>query len=227
MARQGENIYQRKDGRWEGKYVKERKSGKIHYGYVSGKNYEDVLQKKRKKLCEITQGNSYGSSVSLLVSSVSEKWMESGRGTLKETTLAKYSSILKNHIIPEYGNRQVNDIPKDEVHAWLMGLLQGSSKESAGMSAKSVNSVASVLRLVFRFAKAEYNVSVPDIEKLHMKQNKKQITVLSQNEQEILEKYLMENMDLGNLGIMTCLYTGIRLGDYCVIISLNQLEAAK
>ena len=35
MARKGENIYARKDGRWEGRYIIERSaSGKYHYGYV-------------------------------------------------------------------------------------------------------------------------------------------------------------------------------------------------
>ena len=35
MARKGENIYKRKDGRWEGRYIKSRSStGKANYGYV-------------------------------------------------------------------------------------------------------------------------------------------------------------------------------------------------
>ena len=38
MARKGENIYKRKDGRWEGRYIKGRKpNGKALYGSVYGK----------------------------------------------------------------------------------------------------------------------------------------------------------------------------------------------
>ena len=38
MPRKGENIYKRKDGRWEGRYIKARsKTGKAVYGYVYGK----------------------------------------------------------------------------------------------------------------------------------------------------------------------------------------------
>lgn len=34
MSRKGENIYKRKDGRWEGRYVKSKSpSGKTQYGY--------------------------------------------------------------------------------------------------------------------------------------------------------------------------------------------------
>ena len=35
MARRGENIRKRKDGRWEGRYIKARTSeGKVQWGYV-------------------------------------------------------------------------------------------------------------------------------------------------------------------------------------------------
>ena len=37
MARRGENIRKRKDGRWEGRYIKARTpEGKIQWGYVYG-----------------------------------------------------------------------------------------------------------------------------------------------------------------------------------------------
>lgn len=43
MSRKGENIYKRKDGRWEGRYVKSKSpSGKTQYGYVYAKTYRDA-----------------------------------------------------------------------------------------------------------------------------------------------------------------------------------------
>ena len=43
MSRKGENIYKRKDGRWEGRYCKTRdESGKIKYGYVYARTYTDT-----------------------------------------------------------------------------------------------------------------------------------------------------------------------------------------
>lgn len=39
MPRKGENIYKRKDGRWEGRFRKYRDAnGKIKYGYVYARN---------------------------------------------------------------------------------------------------------------------------------------------------------------------------------------------
>ncbi len=42
MSRKGENIYKRKDGRWEGRYIKRRNSAKTFYGYVYGKTYREA-----------------------------------------------------------------------------------------------------------------------------------------------------------------------------------------
>ena len=46
MPRKGENIYKRKDGRWEGRQLKEE--GKYQYFY--GKSYREVKEKVRNFL---------------------------------------------------------------------------------------------------------------------------------------------------------------------------------
>ena len=43
MSKKGENIYKRKDGRWEGRYIKLYDAdGKAKYGYLYGKTYGDL-----------------------------------------------------------------------------------------------------------------------------------------------------------------------------------------
>lgn len=43
MAKRGENIHRRKDGRWEGRYIKGRTpEGKPVWGYVYGYHYAEV-----------------------------------------------------------------------------------------------------------------------------------------------------------------------------------------
>lgn len=46
MSKHGENIRKRKDGRWEGRYIKGRKSDRTAiWGYIYGHSYAEV--KKR------------------------------------------------------------------------------------------------------------------------------------------------------------------------------------
>lgn len=47
MSRRGENIRKRKDGRWEGRYIKgyDSKKQKARYASVYGKTYAETKQK--------------------------------------------------------------------------------------------------------------------------------------------------------------------------------------
>ena len=45
----GENIFKRKDGRWEARYIKGYElSGKIRYGFCYGKTYREAKEKVTK-----------------------------------------------------------------------------------------------------------------------------------------------------------------------------------
>ena len=67
MPRKGENIYKRKDGRWEGRYIKEYTiDKKAVYGYVYGKTYNEARRKLKDRQClEITHPNEIGKNIAL------------------------------------------------------------------------------------------------------------------------------------------------------------------
>ena len=50
MARKGENIFKRKDGRWEGRYIKGYENGRAIYGYVFGRSYSEAKRKKSEAM---------------------------------------------------------------------------------------------------------------------------------------------------------------------------------
>ena len=53
MARRGENIRKRSDGRWEGRYIKGRSAeGKPCWGYVYGASYAEVREISVRKKAE-------------------------------------------------------------------------------------------------------------------------------------------------------------------------------
>ena len=54
MSRKGENIYKRKDGRWEGRYIKARsESGKAVYGSVYASSYQEAKKKRNQAIASI------------------------------------------------------------------------------------------------------------------------------------------------------------------------------
>ena len=56
MAKRGENIRKRKDGRWESRFIKGRNSDRTAiWGYIYGHSYAEVKEKLTTKKMEVQQ----------------------------------------------------------------------------------------------------------------------------------------------------------------------------
>ena len=86
MARRGENIRKRKDGRWEGRYIKARTSeGKIQWGYVYGTVYAEV---KRVLIQKKAEAGFYNlKRTDLTFEALAEVWLHSLRNSYKRIHL--------------------------------------------------------------------------------------------------------------------------------------------
>ena len=93
MARRGENIHKRKDGRWEGRYIKARTpEGKIQWGYIYGAAYGEVKQVLIRKKAEAGFYNL--KRTDLTFEALAEVWLHSLKNGIKESTYAHYSQGL-------------------------------------------------------------------------------------------------------------------------------------
>ena len=99
MARRGENIHKRKDGRWEGRYIKARTSeGKIQWGYVYGTVYAEV---KRVLIQKKAEAGFYNlKRTDLTFEALAEVWLHSLQNSIKESTYAHYSYTLHKYLLP-------------------------------------------------------------------------------------------------------------------------------
>ena len=99
MARRGENIHKRKDGRWEGRYIKARTpEGKIQWGYVYGTVYAEV---KRVLIQKKAEAGFYNlKRTDLTFEALAEVWLHSLRNSIKESTYAHYSYTLHKYLLP-------------------------------------------------------------------------------------------------------------------------------
>ena len=73
MPRRGENIYKRKDGRWEGRYNYTNENGKRHYCSVYAYSYQDIKE-KLSKLKAYAQKKQI--SCSLTVKELFSQWLK-------------------------------------------------------------------------------------------------------------------------------------------------------
>ena len=93
-ARKGENIYKRKDGRWEGRYIKEHDdTNKAIYGYVYAKSYTEVRIKLNKAKATSIIASSKKESF-LVFSDWMDIWIEQKRMSVKHSTYMRYKNSL-------------------------------------------------------------------------------------------------------------------------------------
>lgn len=81
MARRGENIHKRKDGRWEGRYIKARTpEGNIQWGYIYGTAYAEV---KRVLIQKKAEAGFYNlKRTGLTFEALAEVWLHSLRNSI-------------------------------------------------------------------------------------------------------------------------------------------------
>lgn len=222
MSRRGENIYKRKDGRWEGRYVKNRLNGKIKYGYVYAKTYKEV----KFKLSEALENNSMSSKQKVYMkkhfvndsfSIIAEEWIESLKVQLKESSIVKYRNILYGYLFPTFEHKRILDITRDDIIMFSNKLLISVGVKGNALSPKTVTITISVLKNILEYASQVKNYPVIDMRGISIKQSQKPMRILSRVEQQKLSQYLYENLTLCNLGILICLYTGLRIGEICAL----------
>ena len=216
MPKKGENIYKRKDGRWEGRYIKSRTvSGKIIYGYVYARSYRETKEKLKTKsiLCssQVTNKND------LAFSCLASEWFESIKLHTKISTQNKYYNMLTNYILPEYGNQPFNAITYDFIETHCKFLLESGGRKGNGLSPKTVNDVLAIIRNISKFAIRKGIYVACDAASVQIRQNIKPMRILSNAEQSQLCEHILKNPEACSIGILVCLFTGLRIGEICAL----------
>lgn len=218
MPRRGENIYKRKDGRWEARYIKQRSpEGKAVYGYLYARTYRDVKVKLQNHKASLKKTLPNTSANHISFQTIAEDWITSLAPQIKVSTMNKYRNLLETYIYPRMGATELNQITHSFLESQCNSLLQNGRKDGNGLSPKTVSDIFSVIRNVLKFA-TRAGASVPcDGKSIRVKQPVGEMRVLSKVEQEQLCQYLLSMPDRCNIGILVSLFTGLRLGEICAL----------
>ena len=212
MARRGENIYKRRDGRYEGRYVVGKNlKGKTRFGYVYARKYTEarklLLEKKAEQLrcTEPSVPLSQGTLATWM-----EYWMESELlGSVKKSTWQTYRNQLRRHILPVLGDCMLSQLSPKIVLGFVDGL------ENSGLASSTIQSIYRLLSAAMRFALDEGVIRKNPCRKIRIqRKERKEQRVLSRSEQKSLLNAANENKDLPAL---LSLYTGMRLGEICAL----------
>lgn len=216
MARKGDNIYRRKDGRWEGRYIKGYSpNSKPIFGYIYGREYQEVKQKLKAKKIEFGRGPIIGPAWegSGKLESWAEHWLDSYvLSTIKSTTFHSYTVTVQNHIRPLLGEVQLSQITQNVVRRFLSILSE------QGLSSTTIRNIYSLLKAMLRQAVEDGHLKTDPCRniKLPLGRQKTGKCLTKVERRKLLKKLRRKELD-AKLEMMLPLFCGLRVAELCAL----------
>lgn len=202
LAKRKNNIYKRKDGRFEARYVKERDEiGRIKkYGFIYGKTYNEakikremILKKEKLKL----------NSNKKLFKNEINKWLNT-KISIKNSSYYNYFVIVNSKIIPFFIKNTLNDINENLIINFYKSLKDNK------LGSKRIKDILIVLKQFLEYEKIYIKFEMPKVKR-------KEIVTLQNNEIEIIEKKALKSNDIKTFSILLVLFSGLRIGELCAL----------
>lgn len=185
MPRHGENIFKRKDGRWEGRYISSYgENGKAIYKSVYSKTYSEV----RRKL-EIAKNNNLNLQKSNTINTFGDLlyyWLEFNSPKNKQTTQDKYEFLIEKHIVPELGRIKLNKISSAMINKFI-------DNKTKSLSNSYVRTMAIIIKSALELGIKERFIFMPNLDVHLPKQTKHELQILSSAEQSLLNYFSLHS----------------------------------
>lgn len=211
MAKHGENIYKRKDGRYEGRYVVGRTPlGKTRFGYVYGRQYAEVRRELvQKKAEQLEKRGNTEATCRWTLSQWLTHWMESElKNSVKPSSYQVYLNQARRHLLPELGFYRLSELTP----AILCDYVR--RKEESGLAQTTVRGIYRLLSASLRGAYDEGLIRRNPCRRIRFQQEEAvEQRVLTLEEQTRLRACA----DTEALPALLGLYTGMRLGEVCAL----------
>lgn len=134
---------------------------------------------------------------------------------VKPKTFYNYGQIVDLHIVPFLGKYEMEELTPLVLQDYLVNLIEhGNIKTGGPLANNSVNVVLNVLKHAISKA-IFFGVTQTDCSKFirapFMLPSK--VTAFERGEQEKIEKFCLASKKKNYIGVLICLYTGLRIGE--------------
>jgi len=216
MPKKGENIRRRKDGLWEGRYpCGLANNGRTKYVSIYAKSYAEV---KEKLLVAKAMPGVPKRSTKKLFEDVLLEWLDAQALCNKPSTQVKFRNLIISHIAPSLGRMQLTQITSTRLSHFLQDKASNGRLDGrGGLSASTLNTLSLILKSTLNYAAREHYIAPFEVSLKCPEIKREAAKALSSKEQDALEQSLGCVMDSAKLGILLCLYTGLRIGEICAL----------
>lgn len=145
-----------------------------------------------------------------------DHWLENYiQPSVKQRTYIRYIEIVDQHIAPTLGDLDLNDLIPNVLQCFITEKMNsGNLITGKGLAPNSVNAIITVMQNSIRAAYELGYMRNYTADKIKRpKTHEKKVECFSLIEQKKIERYIMIQKKPKLLGIIICLYTGLRIGE--------------
>ncbi len=158
-----------------------------------------------------------------------QNWVDKyAKLTLKERSYNGYADIIRLHINPILGNYNIQDITPAILQDYVIEKLKtGNLITHQPLASNTVCRIVSVLKQAFTLAiNLDLISKNPTTIIKFSTTSEKEVLALTREEQKMVEEYCFKSNKNNYIGIIICLYTGIRLGEL-LALTWNDIDFNK
>ena len=218
VPRRGENIHKRKDGRWEARYIKDRKNGKAVYHSVYAKTYSEVKAKLKDCIAKEKDSKIEKSPIRMTFDDAFTKWLEYKQHFIKQSSYNKYFNLYGSYISDVLKDTYLDEISNSTFQEAVISIMNLKNKRTKQkLSTSTVRGIVYVIKSVILFAQKQGYIKAFCLQIDIPNNQTKNIQALTKEEQNILEFHAKLKLDTISLAVLICLYTGLRVGEVCAL----------
>lgn len=137
------------------------------------------------------------------------------RPSSKRKTCERYSEIIEKRLKVKLGEYELNELTPLILQRYITELIEsGNMKTGKGLAANSVNGIITVIQNSLKLAYALGTIKEYAADKIRRPKTKeKEVTCFTLSEQKKIERAALAGKKTKWLGIVVCLYTGLRIGE--------------
>lgn len=213
MPRKGENIYKRKDGRWEGRYKMGRKeNGHLKYGYLYGPTYSDVRERLYAYKLKYQTIIKLQGDMAMSYEEWSLLWLTRNQNRIKVSTYSTYLYKLKRYVFPSIGAKPLNQLAKEHIQEMV------DSWEIKGLKPTTIHVLYQIVKKIVGDAlNQQYILQSPCVSIILPKKKRPRAHALSPTNQAKLEKEAKKGPLYKGLPVLLALHAGLRIGEIAAL----------
>jgi integrase len=183
---------------------KDRRRKSLPGGFT---RHHDAEVAMGRMLAEQAAGTFGQPSQDQLFSEEAEKWLEEKEPEVGVRTFIDYMQVVKNHLLPVFGDRQINQIKRDEI-------VEFRNKKDNEFSSRTTNKILRVLKMVFSYAEAAEHLGInPSHSVNSVTQTKDEMDFLGRLEPDEIDRFLEASPPDYHALFFTAIWTGAREGE--------------